>query len=350
MEITKNFSGGNIEVIKIEDDTVYLQNEIKDSTEDWFYWAFCVTGAKGKTIKFVFDNKDRVGYYGAAVSRDLKNWKWSNTRIDGASFSYEFMDDGSVYFAHDMLYTADMFFDFADKYGIKIKTLVKSRKGRDIPCFEFGNGNRHIVLTARHHACESTGSYVLEGLVEEMYKNPIENTVVFCAPMVDYDGVCEGDQGKARAPHDHNQDYLPDSPSFYESTAAIRKYIDENDVTMGFDFHSPWHLGGINDKAFIVRKRPEKNKEFIKFGQLLTDFITEDSVKYDTKDDFLPNTLWNKPDGKTFANYILRRPNSDIAFTLETCYFGEADNVFSADKGRQLGRCFAAALRKYIGE
>lgn len=352
MKITKDFLGGNICVIKIEGDTVYLKNELRDTTEDWFYWAFCVSGAAGKTVKFVFDNQNRIGYYGAAVSHDLKNWEWSNTRIDGASFSYKFSDEeDKVYFAHDMLYTRDMLFEFAANCGIEVNTLCKSRKGRDIPYFKFGSGKRHIVLTSRHHACEATGSYVLEGVLEELYKNPLEDTVIFCIPMVDYDGVCDGDQGKKRIPHDHNADYNLNSPSIYETTAALRRYIDENNVTMGFDFHSPWHLGGENDKVFVVRKLPKKNAEYIKFGKLLTESISEKSLKYDTKNDHLPNTGWNNPDAPTFANYILKsKPDSDVAFTLETCYFGENNNIFSQKKGKELGKCFALAIRRYLNE
>ncbi len=71
-----------------------------------------------------------------------------------------------------MLYTPQMLFDFAAENGIEVKTLCKSRNGRDIPCFEFGSGERHIVLTSRHHACEATGSYVLEGLLCDLHNNP----------------------------------------------------------------------------------------------------------------------------------------------------------------------------------
>ncbi len=120
-----------------------------------------------------------------------------------------------------MLYTPQMFFDFAAKNGIVVKTLCKSRKGRDIPCLEFGSGERHIVLTSRHHACEATGSYVLEGLLCDLHNNPIENTTVFCVPMIDYDGVCDGNQGKSRKPHDHNRDYNPNTPSIYETAPTV---------------------------------------------------------------------------------------------------------------------------------
>ena len=59
----------------------------------------------------------------------------------------------------------------------------------------FGDGNQSVILTSRHHACESTGTYVLEGVLAELIENPIPDTKVFCVPFVDYEGVIRGDQG-----------------------------------------------------------------------------------------------------------------------------------------------------------
>ncbi len=350
MKISKDFCGGNIELTKLGGDTVYLKNELRDTTEDWFYWAFCVTGAAGRRIKFVFDDPLRVGYYGAAVSTDLENWRWSGTRLDGSSFEYTFAaNENKLYFAHDFLYLPERLYKFAEHTDIELKTLCKSRKGRTIPYFKFGSGNRHIVLTARHHACESTGSYVLEGLLGSLAVSPLDDTTIFCLPMMDYDGVCDGDQGKFRAPHDHAREYDPNLTPLYETTAAMRKYIDEHNVICGFDFHSPWHLGGINDKVFIVRRKPERQKsEYEKFGRLLADSLTADALKYTPENDFPPNTEWNRDNSPNFANYIINKPCAKLAFTLETCYFGEADNIFSSDKAIALGSCFAKALRRYL--
>ena len=76
-------------------------------------------------------------------------------------------------------------------------------------------GYKKVLLTSRHHACESTGSYVLEGVIKALCENPIEGYEFFVVPMTDFDGVCDGDQGKNRIPHDHNRDYDPDVPSIY---------------------------------------------------------------------------------------------------------------------------------------
>ena len=54
MLIHQNFIGGNITVKEIDGNTVVLENELRDTTGDWFYWAFCVEGAENKTITFKF--------------------------------------------------------------------------------------------------------------------------------------------------------------------------------------------------------------------------------------------------------------------------------------------------------
>lgn len=76
MLISKDFPGGNIWVISMEGDVVRLENEIRDTTEDWFYWAFHVTGCAGKTVTFDFSPKPWIGYWGPAVSHDLEAWTW----------------------------------------------------------------------------------------------------------------------------------------------------------------------------------------------------------------------------------------------------------------------------------
>ena len=40
MNIHNQFTGGNIRVLKIEGTDIYVQNEIRDTTEDWFYWCW----------------------------------------------------------------------------------------------------------------------------------------------------------------------------------------------------------------------------------------------------------------------------------------------------------------------
>lgn len=354
MEISKDFAGGNIEVLKLAGNTVTLERELRDSVADWFYWAFCVTGAAGQTVTFRFPCRNRIGRWGASVSHDLDTWEWTGQceiGEDYESFTYTFgTDENKVYFAHDMLYLPARFEAFAAKNGWELETLCTSRKGRSVPYIRFGEGDRKILLTSRHHACESTGTYVLEGVLSALSEVPPDGYEIVCVPFVDYDGVIDGDQGKRRAPHDHNRDYPADAESIYPSCAAIRALADASRVELAFDLHSPWHIGGKHDKVFLVYGLEEYTGVLKQFGSVLEACITADSLCYRTADDQPANVEWNKSDAPTCSRYLLKKPECRLAVSLETTYFGERGNEVSQDKMLALGRCLAKAIRNFVAE
>ncbi|MBQ6990008.1 MAG: hypothetical protein IJN58_03035, partial [Clostridia bacterium] len=106
MRIHENFTGGNIRVKSIKGEVVELENQLRDTTTEWFYWAFCVEDAGGKSLTFHMQ-PDRLGYFGPAVSHDLKEWHWLG-EVEGDSFTYHFAHgENKVYFAHNMLYHPD---------------------------------------------------------------------------------------------------------------------------------------------------------------------------------------------------------------------------------------------------
>lgn len=344
MKIHNCFTGGNIRVIKTTDDEVFLENELRDTEGDWFYWAFCVEGAENKKITFHFQ-KNRLGYWGPAVSYDLKEWHWLD-RCDGDSFTYRFGEtENRVYFAHNMLYHPQRFSEFATEYGLSIDELCKSRRGRSVPCLHLGDGETSIILTARHHACESTGSYVLEGVLREWIASPLPNTRILCVPFADYDGVVDGDQGKNRAPHDHNRDYT--AAPIYPEVAEILKHAEQYGCHLGFDFHSPWHKGRENDTIFIVRNSIVKQGRFDRFAEGLQRELSAAAIAYTKENDHMPMTGWNQP-SPTFSYTMSLREECNLAFTLETAYFGTKENKISTDMLIRLGRGFAKALRNYI--
>ncbi|MBE6953699.1 MAG: carboxypeptidase family protein [Ruminococcaceae bacterium] len=348
MRIHQDFIGGNISVKEINGDTVFLENQLRDTTEDWFYWAFCIEGAENRTITFHLQSC-RLGYFGPAVSHDLETWHWLDS-VDENSFTYRFGEaETKVYFAHSMLYHPKRFYAFAEKHNIAVEELCKGYRGSSVPCIKLGDGETGIVLTARHHACESTGSYVLEGVLEELIAEPIPSATVFCVPFVDYEGVIRGDQGKSRAPHDHNRDYGAENEPIYPECRAIREYAAREGCHFGFDFHSPWHRSGINDCVFIVQSSEEQLEKLNHFGEILEANITENALQYEHKNDYPPNTGWNRCE-TDFANHMQNRKENILSLTLETAYFGTPQNKVSAENLVELGRCFAKALKEYIRE
>ena len=344
ISIHGNFIGGNICVKEISTDTVVLENQLRDTEIDWFYWAFCVEGAQGRTLTFKMQ-KTRLGYWGPAVSHDLKEWSWLDS-VDGDSFTYSFgKDENKVYFAHHMLYHPSRFYSLCNSLNIETSELCKSRKGRDVPCLYMGEGKKSVIFTARHHACESTGNYVMEGVISELVKSPIEDARVLFVPFVDFDGVVDGDQGKSRIPHDHNRDYI-DEP-IYPEVRSICNHMGQYGCNYGFDLHSPWHKGGVNDKIFVVRNLIEKDDSFEAFSSILESQISEKSMKYSKENDYPACTNWNQP-SSSFGYTINNRPECNLAFTLESTYFGEQDNKVSCEKLVELGKCFAKAVKEYV--
>ncbi len=354
MRIDRDFPGGNIRVISVEGDAVRLENELRDTTQDWFYWAFHVTGCAGRTVTFDFSPKPWIGYWGPAVSHDLDAWAWGGgVAEDRQSFRYAFgPEEDSVYFCHDLMYSAARFERFAAGRDLQVGTLCVSEKGARQPLVTLGEGGDAILLTSRHHACESTGTYVMEGILSELCDHPLPGVKVLAAPFMDMDGVLAGDQGKSRAPHDHNRDYIGEP--IYHSVRAVRALAERENIVYMIDLHSPWHLSGRNDLAFQVRKNPAMRPAQARFGELLEAECRRapDAFQYRTRNDMEANVEWNQDDAMRAAStgFFAHRPGVRLCFSLETAYFGEPGNVVTQAGLLALGRCAGRAIRKAYGE
>lgn len=350
--VTSDFEGGNAKIINISDDKVILEVELRDTIEDWFFWCFKVCGAQGKTITFEFESNHRVGYFGAAISRDMENWKWQydTPNHNGNSFTYTFaQDEDEVYFAHDMIYRPKKFFDFAKMKQIPVKDFCKSEKGRRVPFVDTKTGDECILLTARHHACESTGNYVLEGVLESLIENYSDKFRIICVPFVDYDGVVDGDQGKNRNGHDHNRDYTENEKSIYNSVDKIRELAEKLNIRFAFDFHSPWHCGGENDTVSIPIAHTNLIDKTEKFSHFFEMENAENSLPYSAQDNIMPNEKWNIEGRPDFASYFMNK-GAELSFTLETPYFIAKNTMFNPEKARETGKCFVKAFSKYFME
>ncbi|OCT14827.1 hypothetical protein A8709_11705 [Paenibacillus pectinilyticus] len=235
IQIHSDYAGGNIKVISLGE-VVRLEQDIRDSYW-WFYWNFCVRCDEEREVVFEFMHGEVVGPWGPAYSLDGINWTWLGEQsvMNAKSFVYRFNSDHpEAYFAFSLpyqLHHLEQFYErFQDNSIVRRDTLCLTEKKSDVPLFLIGNANaqEHIFLSSRHHACESTVNYVLEGLLAFLIADHSAFLDRFCihfVPFVDIDGVENGDQGKGRAPHDHNRDYI-DQP-IYAVTRAIMRYVRE---------------------------------------------------------------------------------------------------------------------------
>ena len=348
MKISKNFCGGNIEVLSVGESEVVVERELRDSTGDWFYWAFCVEDAcpqekEQHTITFTFPQKRRVGKFGAAVSHNLIHWQWTHSKVENG-FSYTFHPKEKVYFSFCFIYSDQMLRNFLKEHNIEAETLCLSRKGRPVPLFRIGTGENVILFTSRHHACESTGTFLMQGIAEECLKNPLKEFSFLFVPFVDYDGVMDGDPGKNRYPHDHNRDYGTE-PAIYPEVRALRDLADSGRVYAAFDLHSPG-FGGKEHDEFYFLKCPdtESSSRFYAYLKECSECDSE-SLQYGGTWDFpYGGSVWNDGSSPCMRNYFLPRVISGVAVTAETTYSGTLQNPFTAERAIRLGNHFYKSL------
>jgi hypothetical protein len=370
LRIDAEYPGGNIIVDRIEGDQVHLRQDLRDTTGWWFYWNFRVQGAAGRSLEFTFDGQSPIGVRGPAVSTNGgKRWSWLGAAsVQGSSFRYDFARDvEEVRFSFAIPYVeADLRRFLAAHEGnpnLSIDTLCRSRKGRDVERLEIVapdcEPSHRILLTARHHACESMANYAMEGFISTVLDDTDtgcwfrQNAAVLAIPFVDKDGVQDGDQGKNRKPYDHNRDYKGES--IYPSVAAIRALVPEwsrGNLSVAIDLHCPWIRGAHNEAIYMVGKpKPDMWNRQVAFGEIL-ERIQQGPLRYRASDNLPFGTAWN-----TRANYGDRMSCSmwaasldgiGLATSLELPYANAAGNVVDADSSRAFGRDLARAVQVYL--
>lgn len=400
-----SYPGGNIAIEKIEGDTFILKTDLRDTQagEWWFYWNFRVRGAGGRTLHFRFATpKCPIGARGPALSPDGGlTWRWlgadSYKELPGKKgweFSYAFAPTaGDVRFACAIPYLQSDLERFLARYRgnphLKVGELCKSRKGRGVECLRLGRldgePKARVLLTARHHACESMANYEQEGIIEAILADTPEgrlwrdNIEVMIVPFMDKDGVEDGDQGKNRAPHDHNRDY--GIASLYPEVRALTTQVPawlKGKPFFGLDMHCPY-LYGVRDHqhAYFVGTADQAMwQKVLAFARILAATPTgpnpykiEDNLPYGTSWNTAANTAQKAkakaapkaqspgapkarastaPGGGPSHGWMQTLPNALFASCLEFPYADAHGTEVTAESAREFGRGLAHAMLQYL--
>lgn len=365
--IDADFPGGNILVDQVIGDTVYLRQDQRDTQRFWFYWHFRVRGAAGQTLHILFTNGNVIGTRGPCISRDGgRTYQW-NTTCSGSrtSFTYTFgPTEQETYFCFCLPYTGHHLQEWLQVYQghpcLHVNTLCKTKQGRPVERLHLGKaGNRHkVVVTARHHACETSASYVLEGMMEAILADPWwqDQADVLVIPLVDKDGVENGDQGKGRNGCDHNRDY--GRTNLYPETAALRTLLPEwgggHPIDAVLDLHCPWIRDGRNESIHLVGARDDRLwQKQQQFAAHLADAVKGELV-YDPADNLPFGQDWNVPasyeDGLSFIDWCWQKVDVALASTLEVPYANVKQFATTPQNLRVFGRELASALQAYLSE
>ncbi len=357
------YPGGNVIAERIDGDRLIVRQDIRDTDQWWFWWNFRVRGAAGRTLRVEFaDDKGPVGPNGAVMSTDRRDWRWIGGEFDRKHFVADVpAGAGEVYFAMSFPYQLEDWARFAAglsaRPGVRIAELVRTEKGRSLPVMTIGDpgsAGRNAVFTCRHHACEAMASYVVEGVVGELLSSPSEGlrrtTAFSIVPFVDLDGVEDGDQGKARRPHDHNRDYLPEP--IYRVTRAVQALVRDlagKGLAIFVDFHCPWIRGPRNESAYLVEPPAPWAAEAARFREILKRTPTG-GVPYTGRDDIAAGVEWNSGTAPTSARFALDHggPAMRTAFSLEFSYSLTEGEPATPERARQFGRALARAFGEYL--
>ncbi len=406
--VDADLPAGNIVVDGIDGDTVKVHQDLRDS-DLWFYWAFRVKGAAGRTLTFAFTDKrwsGPVGVRGPVVSTDGgrtfaypldvgsgalgdRALPGGGARTDGFTYTFGPNDDDVMFYECHPYVRAnwDAFVERALRVEccglsgasrkandstlnpqpstLAIETLCRSRKGADVPCARFGCIDREpkfrIFMSARHHCSETMASWVLEGVGEAFLADDDlgrwlrENVELMMVPFVDYDGAQAGNQGKVRKPHDHNRDY---TEFIYPETKAITEWIERHAhgrLDMFIDVHCPWIRGKYNEWLYTPWKDPKILPDpaaETRFSQLL-EKLQCGTMRYRAANDLPFGKEWNK--GVNYAqgwSAVIWACNKvkglKIARSYEVPFASANGAVVTPETCRELGRDTAKVFRAML--
>ncbi len=368
---------------RIESDTAYIRQDLRDTEGDWFYWYFGVRGAAGRQIRFQFTGSNVIGVLGPAVSTDGgATWTWLGCEtVENNGFTYTFAAEAEeTRFCLAMPYLEANLRQFLERYRgspyLVEGVLCRSRKGREAELLRLGRidgaCDTRVLLTCRHHCCEMMASWALEGIMEtvlgaaddgEWFRRHVEFLVV---PFVDKDGAEDGDQGKNRQPRDHNRDY--EGRSIYPKTGALRELVPEwsaGRLRFALDMHCPYIRGeGHEEIHFVGTANQENWRRVVRFSEILEAVQTGLSrvksreagsrgpLVFKAENNLPFGQSWNTAEsfskGKSFNEWAGQLSGLGFASSIEIPYASAGGRAVTAETAKALGRDLARAIRRFL--
>lgn len=371
LTINTDFPGGNVLVQGIQGSTVRIAPDLRGGRQ-WFYWNFEAQVVRPGRVTFVFppDAGAQIGMNGPAFSLDDGlTWNWlgmdhvrfrsagsNNDATAADSFWYEFdSKQKSVRFTVGIPYQQRNLDQFVRRLGenphLVRDVLTRSRKGRPVAVWQIGQPGPDVtpvLVSARHHACEAMASYVLEGFLEEAVSDSPagrafrDKYILYAVPIVDVDGVAEGDQGKWRSPHDHNRDYGQER-MLYPPVISMVELARAKKIQLALDFHCPTLRMDIHQGFYFAGLSLPHIKNNMDELIAWMDEERPPAVIHSERD------LLSKPGpampagGMPFSNYFTYQPGVKFAATLESPYTQRGnglDDALAREYGRRLLRAW----------
>ncbi len=377
ISVDTNFIGGAAENIHfLSNNTIAFTAPQDGSTSQrslWFY--FRVTGAKGIGLTFVQENMahvlgiDETKSYTLArpVIREGKDGKWDRLPAKAVYFTarphracfHAIPKSDETYIAFCYPYFYYDFIKFTQRHKedeISLKIIGESAEGRPFPMLLMGSpdeGKELLVCTCRHHAAETPGSYVLEGLCDAfLSESPAglyirQRAIIAVFPFVDIDGVHSGRYGKDTSPIDFNRDWT-ENPRHVEIRMILKEInkLRQKFTYKGFfDFHAP--QPGAFSYIVPLRRSISGDLKSKKVSELASRFAAKSqNFAACRPEDLDDNHLnWGQENYQSVATAFNTLEFGVPAVTLETSYHMDCENrILTPELYHQMGASYLEAI------
>lgn len=369
MHVTTGDFFANARVVEIRDNTLVIEPDCREMVagETWFWWAVRVHPGNRDRFRIQFPRPHCLTRMGPCVSLDNgRTWQFARSEPVALSekYSEQEMDvpngEDSLLLALCPPYQLSDWEAFTSSVKgtrpLFPETLTLSRSGRPVPCLRIGDWSRapkRAIITARHHACEAPASFVMEGLIQGCTEALPEGIAVTFIPFVDSDGVANAEQGKLRAPHDHNRDY---ETGLYPEVKAVKDLVREcgDRLAVFLDLHAPWVRNFRDDEwnehVYQVGQGDEtRMKAQERFARILARRHAGVLPVSNLERAILPvGRDWNTGSGThSSASWVAANSNAGFISTFEFPYALVEEVATGTNAYRELGRSMAYALREF---
>jgi hypothetical protein len=362
LRIDTAFPTGNGVVVASPDDTIILDRDIRDSIGDRWYWHIRLRPSASATVHIRTARPLLLGQFGPAVSRGgVYEWLRTTPQPDGG-FEIEMTTGAEIRICATLPYGPNELDAFRRRSQPHVdwRTLTTSEQNRPVPILAVPSprASTLLVLTARHHACEATASYVLEGAVDRFvaYRHGDHPAARRCdllaVPVLDIDGVHQGDQGKGRRPWDHNRDYGANSR--YHAVAALRSRLaGDTRPTFALDLHTPGLRGPLEERPYVVASGDPGDED--KARELLAAFTQGGHSRQDDQGDTAKVLTfegeWNSVSSRgqrSCSAWMRSRPANRLGLTIEYPNAVDRKTPITPHAAREFGATLMRALLSLI--
>ena len=295
IQIDSYFDSGNIGLYTLTGNEI----EFNISSDDlsYTYWTnFKVTGVLNQEIIFKIINANDVPFLSdtghesqMVYSYDGNDWyRLANHSYNSGTYTI------TETFAQDLVQIAT-FFPFSytkmHNYVDLIKTsewateivLGSSHQDKDIDLLTITNSSipavdkKIIYIIGRQHAAETSSSHMLNGMIDFLISDNIyahgfrNNFIWYIVPMVNPDGVFEGNSRATSEGNDANRDWGNDDT---EEITLVRSHIETIYANDGIDLFIDWHSQMNDDRWYNFIYSPTGN-QFYPVLSDCTDFDSE---------------------------------------------------------------------------